>query len=84
MKEGLVKAFLRHIFGILPAIRYPLRHGQNSLLVTKNQLLESLRISALCGSHQRAVGVFVYIRCTRRFHWSDPPPPLRHKVRETN
>jgi hypothetical protein len=84
MKEGLVKTLLRHIFGILPVIRYPSRHGENSLFVTKNQCLESLRISALCGSHQRTVGVFVYTGCKRHFHKSDPPPPLRHKVRETN
>src|ERR1700687_1789808 len=84
MKEGLVKTLLRHIFGILPVIRYPLRHGENSLLVTKNQFLESLCISALCGSHQRSVGVFVYTGCTRRFHEFYPPPPLGHKVRETN
>src|SRR5467141_3212309 len=82
MKENLVKTLLRHIFRILPVIRYPLRHGENSLLVTKNQFLESLRISALRGSHQRGIGVFVYTGCTRRFHESDPPPPLRHKVKK--
>src|SRR3989442_11218484 len=81
MKENLVKTFLRHIFGILPVIRYPSRHGENSLLVTKNQFLESLRISALCGSHQGAVRVFVYTGSARRFHESDPPPPLRHSKR---
>ncbi len=84
MKEGLVKTLLRRIFGILPVIRYPLRHGENSLLVTKNQFLKSLRVSALCGSHQRAVRVFVYTGSARRFHESDPPPTLRHTVRETN
>src|SRR6267143_1525147 len=82
MKESLVKTFLCHIFGILPVMRNALRHGQNSLPVTKNQFLESLRISALCGSHQCAVGVFVYTGRTRRFHESDPPPPLRHKVKK--
>src|SRR6266849_2785073 len=76
MKEGFVKTLLHDIFGILPVIRYPLRHGQNSLLVTKNQFLESLRISALCGSDQRAVRVFVYTSSTRRFHESDPPPAI--------
>src|SRR6266446_4563929 len=81
MKEGFVKTLLHDIFGILPVIRYPLRHGQNSLLVTKNQFLESLRISALCGSDQRAVRVFVYTGSTRRFHESDPPPLLRHEVK---
>jgi hypothetical protein len=84
MKEGLVKTLLRHIFGILPVIRYPLRHGENSLLVTKNQFLESLPISALCGSHQRTIGISVYTGCTRHFHESDPPLPLRHTVRQTN
>jgi hypothetical protein len=73
MKEGLVKTLLCYIFGIFPVIRYPLRHGENPLPVTKNQFLESLRISALCGSHQRAVRVFVYTDSTRRFHESDPP-----------
>jgi len=84
MKEGFVKALLCHIFGILAVIGYPLRHSENSLPVTKNQFLESLRISALCSGHQRAVGVFAYIGCTRSFHEIDPLPPLRHKVRETN
>jgi hypothetical protein len=51
--------------------------------VTKNQFLESLRISALYGSHERAVRVFVHTGCTRPFHEPDPPP-VRHKVRETN
>jgi hypothetical protein len=50
MKEALVKTLLRHIFGIL-VIRYPLGHGGNSLLVTKNQFIESPRIAALCGNH---------------------------------
>src|SRR5437879_7818742 len=81
MNEGFVKTLLRHIFGILPVIRYPLRHGENSLLMAKNQFLESLRISALCGSHQRAVRVFVYTHSTRRFHEADPPPLLRHEVK---
>src|SRR5258707_15593967 len=80
MKESLVKTFLRHIFGILPVKCNGLRHRQNSLPVTKNQFLESLRISALCGSHQRAAGEFVYTGRTRRFHECDPPPPLRNKV----
>src|SRR5258708_26273241 len=57
VKEGFVETFLRHIFRILPVIGYPLLHGENSLLVTKNQFFESLSVSALCGSHQRAVGV---------------------------
>ena len=82
MKEGLVKTLLRHIFGILPVIGYPLRHGENSLFVTKDQFPESLRISALCGVNQRTVGVLVYTRSTRRFHESDPPPPPRHKVKK--
>jgi hypothetical protein len=77
MNEGFVKTLLRHIFGILPVIRNALRHGENSVPVTKNQFLESLGISALCGSHQRIVGVFVYTGCPRRFHESDPPPPLK-------
>jgi hypothetical protein len=76
MKEGLVKTLLRHIFGILPVIRYPLRHGENSLFVTKNQFLESVRISALCGCHQRAVGFSVNITCTNGFHNSVPPRQL--------
>jgi hypothetical protein len=84
VKEGLLQTLLRHIFGILAVIRYPLRHGEHGLLVTQNQSLERLRISALCGSYQRLVGAFVYPRCAERFHESDPPPPLRHKVRETN
>jgi hypothetical protein len=84
MKEGFVKTLLRHIFGILPVIGYPLRHGENSLLMTKNQFLESLCISAPCGSHQRAVGVSVYTGSARRFHESKPPPPLRQTVKETN
>src|SRR5258708_20269062 len=79
MQEGLVKALLRHIFRIFPIIRYPLRHGENSLLVTKNQLVKGLRISALCGSHKRAVGVFVYADSKRRSHESEPPPLFRHK-----
>jgi hypothetical protein len=54
MKESLVKTLLRHIFGILPVIRYPLRHGEDFLLVTKNYFLESLSISAL-SRRQRAV-----------------------------
>src|SRR5258708_20020060 len=82
MKESLVKTFLRNIFGILPVKRNALRHRQNSLPMTKNQFLESLRISALCRSHQRAVGVFVYTGRTRRFHECDPPPPLRHKEKK--
>jgi len=81
MKEGLVEALLYYIFGIFPVIRYPSRHGENSLLVTKNQSLESLLISALCGSDQRAVGVFVYATSTRRFHKANPPPLLRHEVK---
>jgi hypothetical protein len=79
MNEGLVKALQRHIFGILAVIGYPLRHGKNSPVVTKNQSLESLRISALCGSYQRLIGVVFYTRCAKRIHESDPPPPLRHK-----
>jgi hypothetical protein len=79
MKEGFVKALLRHIFGILAIIGYPLRHGKNSPVVTKNQSLESLCISALCGSYQRLVGVVVYARCAKHIHEPDPPPPLRHK-----
>src|SRR5580658_5831634 len=75
MKEGLVKALLRHIFGILPVIGYPLRHGENSLLVTENPFPESLSISVLCGSHQRAVGVFAYSGSIRRFHYSSPSHP---------
>jgi len=77
-----MKALLRHVLGILPVIGYPLRHGENFLPVTKKQFLESLRLSALCGSDQRGVRVFVYTGCTRRFHESDPPPPLRHKVKK--
>jgi hypothetical protein len=46
-----VKALLRHIFGILPAVRYALRHRDNFLSVTKNQFLERLRISTLRGGH---------------------------------
>jgi len=84
VKESFVKTVLGHIFGILSVIRYPLRYGKNSLLVTKNQFLESARISALCGSDQRTVRVSVYTRSTRRFHESEPPPPLRQTVRETN
>src|SRR5438309_8582903 len=68
MKEGLVKTLLRHILSIFPVIRNALRHGEHSLPVTKNQFLESLRISALCGSHQRAVRVLIYTGSTRRFH----------------
>src|SRR5260370_7259416 len=79
MQEGLVKALLRHIFRIFPIIRYPLRHGENSLLVTKNQLVKGLRISALFGSHKRAVGSFVYADSKRRSHESEPPPLFLHK-----
>src|SRR5260370_24615123 len=78
MKENFVKTLLRHIFRIFPIIRYPLRHGENSLLVTKNQLVKGLRISALCGGHKRAVGVFVYDDSKRRSHESEPPPLFRH------
>src|SRR5713101_4013205 len=84
VKEGLLKTLLGHIFGILPVIRYPLRHGKNSLLVTKNQFLKSLCISALCGSDQRGVRVSVYTDSTSSFHESEPPPPLRQTIRETN
>jgi hypothetical protein len=51
VEESLVKTVLDNIFGILAVIRYPLRQGKNSPFVTKNQLLEGMRISALCGSH---------------------------------
>jgi len=51
MKEGFVKALLRHIFCVLPVIRYVLCHVDNFLSVTKNQFLERLRISTLRGSH---------------------------------
>src|SRR6266446_6850909 len=76
MKEGLVKTLLRHIFGILSVIRYPLRASKSSLLVRKNQFLESLSISAIYGSDQRAVRVFICACSTRRFHESDPPPAI--------
>jgi hypothetical protein len=46
-----VKTLLRHIFGILPVIRYALRHSDNFLPMTKNQFFESQRISALRCSH---------------------------------
>jgi len=68
MSEGLVKALLDNIFGILPVPCYPLCHGECSTFVAGNQLLESLHISALCGSHQRAVRFLVCARCTRRCH----------------
>src|SRR6266849_931928 len=84
MKEGLVKTLLRRIFGILPVIRNALRHGENSLLVAKNQFLESLRISALCGSHQRAVRVFVYTGSTGRFHDPTLPPLRTHSKKPTS
>src|SRR5260370_2796913 len=79
MQEGLVKGLLRRMLRIFPIIRYPLRQGENSLLVTKNHLVKGLRISALCGSHKRAVGVFVYADSKRRSHESEPPPLFRHK-----
>jgi len=46
-------------------------HSENSLLVTKNQFLESLRFSALCGSNHSAVGVFAYTDFAKRFHNPD-------------
>jgi len=51
MTEGFVKALLHRVLGILPVICSPLCHGENSLLVAKNQFLESLSFSAPCGSH---------------------------------
>jgi hypothetical protein len=71
MKESFVKSLLRNVFGILSVIRYSLCHGENSLLVTKNQFLESLRFSALCGSNHSAVGVFAYTDFAKRFHNPD-------------
>jgi len=73
VKENLVKSLLHNIFGILPILRYSSRHGKNSPFVTKNQAFESLRIPTPCGSHQRAVGVLLHTRCTKRFHDSLPP-----------
>jgi len=74
MKKCFVKAFLRHVFSIFPVIRNALRDGENFLAVTKNQFLESLRISTLCGGHQRFVGMFVRSCCAKRFHESNPSP----------
>ena len=82
MKEGLVKTLLGYIFSILAIIRYPLRRGENSVLVANNQFFESSRISAPGGNHQRTVRVFVYSGCKSRVHESDPSPPLRHKVKK--
>src|SRR5260370_33499689 len=42
MKESLVKALLHHIFGIRPSVGYPLRHGKNAPLATKNQFIEGV------------------------------------------
>jgi hypothetical protein len=78
--EGLVEGFLCHILGILAVIGYPLGDGKNFLLVTKNQFLEGLRISALCCGHQHFVGFFGYIRCPNRFHGLDPPAIFPRKV----
>src|SRR5260221_2745856 len=81
MKESLVKALLHHIFGILPVVGYPLRHGKNSPFVTKNQFLEGVRLSTLCCGHQFGVGVLVYANCPKRSHESVPPWPKRQPVR---
>jgi hypothetical protein len=83
MKENLVKTLLRHVLGVLLVSGNALRHGKNSLLVTKNQFLESLLISVLGGGNKRFVGIFVRAGRARRCHESGPPLSLRHKVRET-
>jgi hypothetical protein len=77
MTEGLEKTLLHNIFGVLTIPGNPLRRGQRSPFVAGNQLLESSRIPALCGSYQCAVGVLVPARCTKRFHDQNPP---RHLV----
>jgi hypothetical protein len=74
MEEDFVKTVLHNIFGILSVIRYPQRCGKNSGFVTKHQFLESLRISDLCGSYERALGISVYADCTTRFHDSNLQP----------
>jgi len=61
-------------------IGYPLGHGENFLLVTKNQFLEGLRISALGRRHQHFVGFFAYIGCPGRFHGLDPRAIFARKV----
>jgi hypothetical protein len=68
VEENLVKRLLHNIFGIIPTIRYPLRHGENSSFVTKNQLFESLCIASLRRSHQHTVGVLIHITCTKLLH----------------
>src|SRR5260370_30756537 len=76
VEESLVKTVLDNIFGILAVIRYALRQGKNSPFVTKNQFLEGECLSTLCGGHQRGVGVFADISCTKGFHNSVPPGHL--------
>jgi hypothetical protein len=80
MKEGFVKALLRHIFGVLRVFGYPLRYGENPLPVTENQFLERLHITALYGGNQHAVGVILDIDCASHFHEFDPPLPCRCEV----
>jgi hypothetical protein len=84
VKEDLVKRFLHNIFGILPIIRYSLRNGEDSPFVTKNQLVESLCISTLCGSHQHAVGVFIHITRPKLLHTSIPPRDLSKRQSTLN
>jgi hypothetical protein len=79
MKESLVKTLLHHIFGILAIVRYPLRHGQHSPLVTKNQFLEGERLCTLGSGHQRSVGVLGHSTRTNGFHSSVPPRHLFRK-----
>jgi hypothetical protein len=68
MEKGLVKALLHHIFRVLSVARNPLRHGKNSLLVTRDQLLESMSVTPLRGSYQCGVCIFAHIPCRKRFH----------------
>jgi hypothetical protein len=57
MKESLVNTLLHYIFGILPVIRYSLSVAprQKPSIPGENQFLKCVRLSTLCGSHQRGV-----------------------------
>jgi hypothetical protein len=80
MKESLVKAFLRHVFSVLPVFRYPLRDGEDPVLVAKNQSLESSRVSTFYCCNEQNIGVVLDIHSAIRFHDFDPPPPFRFQV----